>query len=106
VDPRRITLRDALVRHKPFVACTAKDTRNTKSPPWPEVSVGLWSAFNIQTLNENYGHILDTVLPRDLADNLTPLSELNRVTVKDDNGARHLIGWGDTAVVPLVKWAK
>ncbi|ERS98102.1 uncharacterized protein SPSK_06404 [Sporothrix schenckii 1099-18] len=100
------TLRDALVRQKPFVPCTSRRTGNTKYAPWPEPNIRVWSEFNIQTLNDSYGHVLDTALPRYLVDNLTtPADVFKNMTVSDDKAPLHFIGWNDATVMPLVKWS-
>lgn len=100
------TLREALVRPKPFIPCTDSRTRNTKAPPWPKPQFSLWSDFTIQTLEDSYGHVLDHVLDEDLTDNLPPTSDLNGITVQDDSGPLRLIGWTDATVMPLVKYGK
>ncbi|EPE07864.1 hypothetical protein F503_00586 [Ophiostoma piceae UAMH 11346] len=107
MDPQgTITLRDALVRHKPFIPCTARDTKNTKHGAWPTPSIRVWSEFSLQTLNDSYGHVLDAVLPQHLVDALISPAMLNGITVQNDDGPQRLIGWDDATVVPLVKWAK
>ena len=89
-----ITLRDALVRHKPFVECTSKQTKNTKSSPWPIPTIHVWEQFNIDTLNESYGHVLDRPLPQGYADELPPTARLEGLAVAGlENGTlRPVIG--------------
>ncbi|KAL1888652.1 hypothetical protein Sste5346_009444 [Sporothrix stenoceras] len=79
--PRKnMTLRDALLRLKPFIPCTATDTKNSKYPPWPNVTARHWTEFNIQTLDDSYDNILDTELPSDVVDTLTPPVVLDGIT--------------------------
>ncbi|KIH95025.1 hypothetical protein SPBR_03513 [Sporothrix brasiliensis 5110] len=100
------TLRDCLVRHKPYIPCTSQTLGNTKSANWPGFTVSLWKEFNIRTLNESYGHILDTALPPHIIDNVPSTEQLQGLTVIDDSGPFNIIGWNDKTVLPLVKYAK
>lgn len=103
---KTMTLRDALARQKPYIPCTATDTRNSKYSRWPQVTACHWTEFSIQTLNDSYGHVLDTELPSDVVDTLVSPVVLDGITVEDDGGPQRLIGWDDMTVIPLVKWAK
>ncbi|KIH91490.1 hypothetical protein SPBR_01804 [Sporothrix brasiliensis 5110] len=101
-----MTLRDALVRHKPFVECKSRDTKNSKGVKWPRPSIRVWDQFTMATLNESYGHILDQPLPDEYTNKLPPTSSLNNLAVENDDGPKTLLAWNDDTVLPLVKWSK
>ncbi|CAK7227117.1 hypothetical protein SCUCBS95973_006434 [Sporothrix curviconia] len=103
----RPTLRDALVRHKPFLACATTQKGNTKSHRWPKVtSIHEWRAFNIDALNESYGHVIDSTLSSTLVDKLPSTNKLEGLTMYDDSGPKNIIAWNDENVMSMVNHAK
>ncbi len=100
-------MRGSLLLSKPYVPCQSTAKGNTKSDTWPQYfELRAWLAFNIRTLNESYGYILDQPLPLEVADMVPSTSRLQGLVVEDDNGPKHIIAWNDKTVMPLVKYAK
>ncbi|KAJ4307126.1 hypothetical protein N0V88_000503 [Collariella sp. IMI 366227] len=55
-------LRQVLSQEKRRVQCLAKPGRNSIHKEWPKIELGtveMWDEFNLATLNESYGHVLD-----------------------------------------------
>lgn len=37
--------------------------KNTAKKGWPNPAVVIWDEFNLETLNQSYGHVLDFPIP-------------------------------------------
>ncbi|KAL6810688.1 hypothetical protein GGI42DRAFT_194052 [Trichoderma sp. SZMC 28013] len=104
------TLRHVLTQPKPYVPCKTYATRNSKADQWPFVppdTITVWKDFNLDTLNESYGHILDLeVLTAQLAD--APLAEtvLDSVQIVEPDDILYLIDWNNRMLGPTLKFAK
>ncbi|KIH94907.1 hypothetical protein SPBR_03876 [Sporothrix brasiliensis 5110] len=92
MDHPKPTLRGSLLPDKPYIPCESTTKGNTRSVNWPKTfELHPWRAFNIHTLNESYGHILDEPLPPEVADIVPSTARLQGLVVKDDNGPKHII---------------
>ncbi|KAH0593290.1 hypothetical protein MHUMG1_09012 [Metarhizium humberi] len=101
-----LTLRHVLCQQKPTILCKSKLNRNSRSPAWPEVAAfTIWRDFNLENLNDSYGHILD-------ADDLLYPLELPQVEVLQgvetevDRDIGHLIAWNDALMQQTLLVAK
>jgi hypothetical protein len=104
MDSANITLRQYLSQPKPPLQCDTKRMKNT-SGVWPKVSVTVWAEFNLATLNESYGHVLDWKLPGPPA---IPRSthELNNLVIRKDKDIGHLIVWNNESMGQALQFAK
>ncbi|EXU96876.1 hypothetical protein X797_009959 [Metarhizium robertsii] len=101
-----LTLRHVLCQQKPTILCKSKLNRNSRSLAWPEVAAfTIWRDFNLENLNDSYGHILD-------ADDLLYPLELPQVEVLQgvetevDRDIGHLIAWNDALMQQTLLVAK
>lgn len=88
------TLRAVLTQSKPAIQCRAKASRNTTSKNWPGVdasAIKQWHAFNLNTLNESYGHMLDILVPATELRTPRPQDALNGVEIVQAADIRHLV---------------
>ncbi|XXH01049.1 hypothetical protein Hte_007400 [Hypoxylon texense] len=104
-----VTLRRLLTQSKPEVPCKTNAKKNT-SGKWPEViasNIRLWNEFNLNILNESYGHILDIEIPAGkLAGRPRAEAVLNDVEITKPIDTMHLIGWHDRILRPTLAFAK
>ncbi|KAK3943686.1 hypothetical protein QBC46DRAFT_361700 [Diplogelasinospora grovesii] len=108
--PNITTLRRVLSQPKPFVPCKTKACKNTRGA-WPDFradTITVWDDFNLDNLNESYGHILDLDVPEQrLAAPIEPgqvLAAAIEIAKPDD--IRHLIRWNDKVIGPTLDFAR
>lgn len=61
-----INLRRVLTQSKPEMSCSINSFKNSTNVQWPDIKSGTitrWNDFNLETLNQSYGHILDFEFP-------------------------------------------
>ncbi|KAJ9130229.1 hypothetical protein NKR23_g12297 [Pleurostoma richardsiae] len=104
-----ITLRRLLTQPKPEVPCKTKASKNSTGQ-WPTVGIDairLWDQFNIDILNESYGHILDLEIPvEQLAEAPRAEDVLEGMEITKPTDILHLIGWNDRVLRPTLAFAK
>ncbi|KAL7929523.1 hypothetical protein V8C35DRAFT_315468 [Trichoderma chlorosporum] len=113
-DTATTTLRHVLTQPKPCVPCKTGPIRNTKSARWPSIksdtesdTITVWKDFNLDILNESYGHILDQdVLTAELADAPHAKTFLDSVRIVEPDDIRYLIDWNNRMLGPTLKFAK
>ncbi|KAI6084608.1 hypothetical protein F4821DRAFT_279999 [Hypoxylon rubiginosum] len=101
------TLRHILSQPKPVVPCKSKAFKNSKGD-WPELraaGVSLWTDFNLNNLNESYGHVLDLQIPDDLS-TPKPDQTFAALEVTSPIDINHLIKWNDEMINPTVDFAR
>ncbi|KAF4971197.1 hypothetical protein FSARC_1919 [Fusarium sarcochroum] len=98
----RITLRQMLSQQKPAVVCNMTSKRNTIGASWPKLdgSVTIWEDFNLNNLNESYGHVLDFPFQRELLVHPQASESLTNVAIENDDDINHLISWNDRVMQP------
>lgn len=103
------TLRRVLTQSKPAVPCKTKASKNSTGR-WPTLdsdAIRLWDDFNLDTLDESYGHVLDLEIP---AEKLAgaPRAEyiLEGIEITKPADILHLIGWNDRLLRPTLAFAK
>lgn len=105
-----ITLRRILSQPKPIVPRKTKSNKNTKArPEWPGITaqtIKVWDDFNLDNLNESYGHILDLPIPGKGLAVPDPSEVLSTIEIVKPDHIRHLIGWNDKALRPTLDFAK
>lgn len=103
------TLRDVLTQSKPAVPCKTKASKNTTGH-WPTIgtdAIRLWDDFNLATLNESYGHILDLEIPAEqLAGAPRAERVLEGIEIIKPADILHLVGWNDRLLRPTLAFAK
>ncbi|KAK8914726.1 hypothetical protein VCV18_011044 [Metarhizium anisopliae] len=100
-----MTLRHLLCQEKPTIRRETRLTKNTTGE-WPRVKdITVWHDFTLESLNEAYGHVLDTdVSQLGLA---TPQpKELEGLVTERDKDIGHLIGWNDEMLQQTARYAK
>ncbi len=104
------TLRHLLTQAKPAVPCLPTAGKNTQSNKWPMVPkphIRLWEQFNLDTLNESYGHVLDRQVP---AERLAGMPRVEHVLagteVTKPQDILHMVGWNDRLLRPTLAFAK
>lgn len=66
-----------------------------------------WADFNVETLNESYGHILDLEVPMEqLAGAPRAEHVLQGIEINNPNHMMHLTGWNDRVLRPTLGFAK
>ncbi|CAK7231225.1 hypothetical protein SCUCBS95973_007839 [Sporothrix curviconia] len=107
MNAHAMTLRDALSRQKRSVICPKLPFLETKGL-WPTVSdrITLWASFNIDNLNESYGHVLDLPMPFGAFQALPSVDELHNISKSGVDGPRQLMAWTDAVVRPVLTYAK
>ncbi|KAI1120865.1 hypothetical protein F5Y10DRAFT_114139 [Nemania abortiva] len=105
-----MTLRKALTQGKPYFHCQVKTFTNSRNKGWPKIptdNVISWDAFNIQNLNESYGHILDSPIPEGELNVPKPDSVLPSVRkIAKPRDISHLIKWSDAVLGPTFEFAR
>lgn len=107
------TLREALTQAKPSVGCSVSG-RNTKSTNWPGFrekgqlinDIRLWDAFNIDNLNESYGHILDAPIPQGELNVPDPRTSVTVVEIRRTEHVNELIKWNDDILGPTIEYGR
>jgi hypothetical protein len=104
-----ITLRRVLTQSKPEIPCNVRVSRNTSSTSWPEIerdTITRWNDFNLETLNQSYGHILDLEFPAEQL--AAPHAEHNfqGMDIKRTHDVLQLIGWNYRMLRSTVPFAK
>lgn len=102
------TLRHFLTQEKPSVSCVVPYQRHVTKSEWPEIGsenqVSIWTDFNLDALNEEYGEFLDTSIPSDTLPLTLQLGA--NISITNPSSIRHLIAWNDATMVPSLKFAK
>ncbi|KAI8633148.1 hypothetical protein F5Y19DRAFT_471407 [Xylariaceae sp. FL1651] len=104
----KTTLRHVLSQQKPFIRCATTATKNTVYTKWPKLgkSVTIWDDFNLDNLNESYGHVLDFDVPERFLVG-PPLGQaLAGVVINTTEDICHLISWNDGLLRPSLQLAK
>ncbi len=105
-DANTTTLRAMLTQWKPEMLCTTAELMNHKNSLWPKFDAGTikhWDAFNLATLDESYGHILDCPVPAELLAEVPRTDHLETVAVGSQKDAlRFLIQWHDGLLRPTL----
>ncbi|KAG5929321.1 hypothetical protein E4U42_006302 [Claviceps africana] len=103
-----ITLRQVLTQAKPRPHCTwgKSRQRNTLNEIWPDLNTNptaIWDEFNLENLNESYGHILDLSYP----DQLSPRADeiLPYITLATSSDIHDLISWNNKLMAATVPFA-
>lgn len=91
-----------------MVSCRMKQMRNTRFLLWPELkdTITIWDDFNLLTLNESYGHVLDAPVPEQQLNIPAPDQVLADVVINEDLDMNHLISWNDALMKPTLNIAK
>jgi hypothetical protein len=103
------TLRRVLTQSKPAVPCKTKASKNStgKWPTFNPNAIKLWDDFNLETLNESYGHILDLEIPAEkLAEVTRAEYALEGIEITKPADILHLVGWNDRLLRPTLAFAK
>ncbi|KID76032.1 hypothetical protein MGU_11780 [Metarhizium guizhouense ARSEF 977] len=102
------TLRQVLTQQKPLLPCTSTSNRNTTHGSWPKLdeSVVIWDEFNLKTLNESYGHLLDVAVPDTLLASPQANQVLAGIVVNTAEDINHLISWNHGLMEPTLRFAK
>ncbi|KAG6040298.1 hypothetical protein E4U41_000983 [Claviceps citrina] len=104
-----VTLRHVLTQQKPPLSCKAKYSRHSTRNDWPHLamqSLAIWEEFNLNNLNESYGHVLDFPISDQLL--VTPQADqaLAGVAIDTDLDINRLISWNKTLIDPAIQFAK
>ncbi|KAI1119728.1 hypothetical protein F5Y10DRAFT_273789 [Nemania abortiva] len=103
------TLRRTLSQPKPLVPCKVKAGKNTRGR-WPKFESGnitVWDDFNLDNLNESYGHILDRDVPAQALAVPQPGRVLASTTeIACGNDINHLIMWSDEVIGPALDFSR
>lgn len=102
------TLRHVLSQRKPVLPCQMRmGKKNSSREGWPQLQncVKLWDEFNLNTLNESYGHLLDVALPEQVLVDI-PEPRFEGVTIKIDTDINHLVCWNNALMLPTLQFAK
>lgn len=104
------TLRDVLTQSKPWIPQSKMSSHHTPGR-WPEFydegSIVLWDDFNLDTLNESYGHILEQAVPAEVLERLPdPDDVLGDVRIAKQADALRLVEWHDQLLGPTLDIAK
>jgi hypothetical protein len=85
-----------------------KANRNSTHPNWPELDdfVTIWDDFNLNDLNESYGHVLDLAVPERLLVGPQAEQAFAGVEINKDEDINHLISWNDGLMQPTLQFAK
>lgn len=102
------TLRRVLTQSKAEVPCKTKASKNSTGDwplldPWTTTS---WDDFNLNTLNESYGHILDREIPAEQLEAPRAEHVLQGIEIAKPDDILHLIGWKDQLLRPTLAFAK
>ncbi|KJK76570.1 hypothetical protein H634G_08158 [Metarhizium anisopliae BRIP 53293] len=102
------TLRQVLTQQKPLLPCTSTSNRNTTHGSWPKLDeyVVIWDEFNLKTLNESYGHLLDVAVPDTLLASPQADEVLAGLVVHTAEDINHLISWNYGLMEPTLRFAK
>lgn len=102
------SLRAVLTRQKPVIPCTAPPSRHPWYKLWPNLnnSVQLWNEFNLDTLNNMYGKVLDFQVPNDQLICPRPHQYFDGVIIKTEKEAKHMISWNYEMMKPCLGFAK
>lgn len=106
--PNITTLRRVLSQPKPLVPCKTKACKNTKGA-WPDFradTITVWDDFNLDNLNESYGHILDLDVPEQRLAAPKPGQVLAAIEIAKPDDIRHLIRWNDKVIGPTLDFAR
>lgn len=90
------TLRAVLTQRKPHIPCVTMAYKNTRGGSWPSFpddAITVWHDFNLRTLNESYGHVLDMDVPQHDLITSRPYQVLGGVHISKPNDIRHLLMW-------------
>lgn len=98
------TLRQVLTQQKPLLPCTSTSNRNTTHGSWPKLdeSVVIWDEFNLKTLNESYGDLLDVAVPDTLLASPQANQVLAGIVVNTAEDINHLISWNHGLMEPTL----
>ncbi|KAG6013052.1 hypothetical protein E4U54_007140 [Claviceps lovelessii] len=104
---QRITLRHVLTQAKSPLPSIKRSYPlcNTHNREWPKLrNFAIWDEFNLNTLNDSYGHILNLSIP----DQLAPRAEemLSNITIATPNDMLQLINWNNEVIDGPVQFAK
>ena len=108
-----VTLREFLTQEKPSLATSGRmRPANTKSSAWPKLDdnhgVKPWSEFNLDVLNQSFGHILDTPAPPDGSLRARTPQEVyaENAVIKKMDDIEHLILWNNEVLEPALNFAR
>lgn len=101
------TLREALTQRKPLPVLVPRPTptENTRGPKSKPLEIRSWVEFNLETLDQGYGHVLDLPI-LDLSLPWVAGSGLGKVPVEKDHDLCHLAEWNDALLKPALHFAK
>ncbi|KAI5459081.1 hypothetical protein BGZ63DRAFT_465799 [Mariannaea sp. PMI_226] len=93
------TLRHVLTEPKDNFDLRSTATKNTKSEAWPGIEgVHTWDEFNLHTLNESYGHILDAPMAMDPCPMLRTNPEPDHLQITSDPDIRKMVDWNKSVL--------
>lgn len=102
------TLRHSLVQEKPAFRCASKNYGTTSVKSWPFLELVEWQEFNLNELNNSYGHILNLPAtgPHWDAPVPTAATELGNTAINIDQDILGLIGWNAKLLCTPLRFAK
>jgi hypothetical protein len=102
------TLRHVLSQEKPSVPCATELKYNSLNKGWPDLKglITLWDDFNLNNLNESYGHVLDLAVPEQQLMGPRPDQAFAGVVIDHPDDINHLISWNDALMQPTLQFAK
>ncbi|KAI0116471.1 hypothetical protein GGR51DRAFT_574775 [Nemania sp. FL0031] len=104
------TLRHILTQQKPIFACKVGAGKNSKKETWPFLTnerVTIWEDFNLDNLNESYGHILDHSIPEHCLAVPSPGQVLDPdIKITKCGDINYLINWNNEVLGPALKFAR
>ncbi|KAF5127136.1 hypothetical protein E5D57_008064 [Metarhizium anisopliae] len=102
------TLRQVLCQKKPFLPCTSTSYRNTSNGGWPwlQNNVVIWDEFNLNTLNESYGHVLDFAVAEPVLTCPQADQMLGGLVMHKADDMNHLTSWNGGMMGSTLQFAK
>jgi hypothetical protein len=108
-----VTLREFLTQEKPSLVTSGRmRPTNSQAGVWPvlhdEYGVKPWSEFNLDVLNQSFGHILDTAVPPDGSLRARAPQEVypENAVIKKIEDIQHLILWNNELLEPALNFAR
>lgn len=103
-----ITLRGILSQSKPRVRRKTKSSKNSRGdwPEFPADTIAIWDDFNLDNLNESYGHVLDLDIPEQRPAPPNPHQVLTGIEVAKPDDIKHLIKWNYEVIDATLDFAR